>query len=57
MQFGFDPDDPDGPHRIENHAEHRVVYASTHDSDTVRGWLETAAAGASTLDDVGVHRR
>jgi 4-alpha-glucanotransferase len=43
MQFGFDPDDPRGPHRIENHVEHRVVYASTHDSDTVRGWIESEA--------------
>jgi 4-alpha-glucanotransferase len=41
-QFGFDPSDPDGPHRIENHVEHRVVYASTHDSDTLRGWYESA---------------
>ena len=42
MQFGFDEDDPTSPHRLENHAEHRFVYSSTHDSDTVRGWLETA---------------
>lgn len=42
MQFGFDPEDPGGPHRLANHAEHRVVYAGTHDSDTLRGWYETA---------------
>ena len=44
LQFGFDPEDPDSPHRLENHAEHRIVYASTHDSDTVRGWLESLDA-------------
>lgn len=43
LQFGFDPEDPGGPHRIANHAEHRVVYAGTHDSDTLRGWYETVA--------------
>src|SRR4051812_37276167 len=41
LQFGFDPDDPRGPHRLENHVENRVVYAATHDSDTVRGWYES----------------
>jgi 4-alpha-glucanotransferase len=44
MQFGFDPDDPDGPHRIENHAADRVAYTGTHDSDTLRGWYETVGA-------------
>ncbi|HEU4656000.1 MAG TPA: 4-alpha-glucanotransferase [Capillimicrobium sp.] len=43
LQFGFDPDDPHGPHRIEQHREHALVYASTHDSDTVRGWYESLA--------------
>jgi 4-alpha-glucanotransferase len=38
LQFGFDPDDPHGPHRFENHVEHRVVYTGTHDHDTARGW-------------------
>src|SRR3712207_8787670 len=36
LQFGFDPEDPDGPHRLANHREHALVYTSTHDSDTVR---------------------
>jgi 4-alpha-glucanotransferase len=40
LQFGFDPDDPDGDHRPENHAEDRVVYTGTHDNDTARGWYE-----------------
>jgi 4-alpha-glucanotransferase len=38
LQFGFDPDDPRGPHRLENHRPHAIVYTGTHDSDTLRGW-------------------
>ncbi|HYM59135.1 MAG TPA: 4-alpha-glucanotransferase [Solirubrobacteraceae bacterium] len=41
LQFGFDPEDPHGPHRPENHVEERVVYTGTHDHDTVRGWYES----------------
>lgn len=40
LQFGFDPNDPHGPHRLENHREDRVVYTGTHDHDTLRGWYE-----------------
>jgi 4-alpha-glucanotransferase len=49
MQFGFDPDDPDGPHRLENHEPNSVVYTGTHDHDTLRGWWESLPAG--TRDD------
>jgi 4-alpha-glucanotransferase len=38
LQFGFDPDDPQGPHRLENHERDSVVYTGTHDHDTLRGW-------------------
>ena len=41
IQFGFDPDDPHGPHRLENHTENRVIYTGTHDHDTVRRWYES----------------
>ena len=41
IQFGFDPDDPEGPHRFENHARDKVVYTGTHDHDTARGWYES----------------
>ena len=41
IQFGFDPDDPDGPHRFENHTRDKVVYTGTHDTDTARGWYES----------------
>ena len=44
IQFGFDPDDLRSPHRIENHAENRVVYTGTHDHDTARGWYESLDA-------------
>ena len=41
LQFGFDRDDPHGPHRPENHVENRVIYTGTHDHDTLRGWWES----------------
>jgi 4-alpha-glucanotransferase len=56
MQFGFDPDDPHGPHRLENHEADSVVYAGTHDTDTLRGWWESlpdarrAAAAAAIAE-------
>ncbi len=40
LQFGFDPEDPDGPHLFANHVENRFVYTGTHDHDTARGFLE-----------------
>lgn len=44
MQFGFDPDDPHGPHRLEHHTADKVAYTGTHDQDTLRGWWESLAA-------------
>jgi 4-alpha-glucanotransferase len=41
LQFGFDPEDPDSPHRLENHVAERVIYTGTHDHDTARGWWES----------------
>lgn len=41
LQFGFDPSDPHGPHRLENHPRRALVYTGTHDNDTLRGWWET----------------
>jgi 4-alpha-glucanotransferase len=29
------------PHRLANHREHQLVYTSTHDTDTARGWFES----------------
>jgi 4-alpha-glucanotransferase len=41
IQFGMDPDQPRSVHRLANHTSDRVVYTSTHDQDTLRGWLES----------------
>jgi 4-alpha-glucanotransferase len=41
LQFAFDPDDPRGPHRLENHGDDVVAYTGTHDTDTLRGWWDT----------------
>jgi 4-alpha-glucanotransferase len=64
LQFGFDPDDPHGPHRLEHHEVDSVVYTGTHDNDTLGGWwssldepsrgaaLERIAAAGLASDDV-----
>jgi 4-alpha-glucanotransferase len=57
VQFGYDPADPHSPHRVARHAEHRLAYASTHDSDTVRGWYESAAEEVRAAVDEDVERR
>src|SRR4051794_21437611 len=63
LQFGFDPDDPHGPHRPENHVENAVVYTGTHDHDTARGWYESlpadlrAAVDAAAGGDAEPHWR
>jgi 4-alpha-glucanotransferase len=41
VQLGFEPHEPESPHRFENHVEQRVIYTGTHDHDTVRGWYES----------------
>ena len=38
LQFGFDPDEPDGTHELDSLERHQVVYTGTHDNDTVVGW-------------------
>jgi 4-alpha-glucanotransferase len=55
-QFGYDPSDPDSPHRVDRHAEHRIAYASTHDSDTARGWYDSAPASVRELVDTDLAR-
>ena len=40
LQFAFGAG-PGNPHRLENHEQQAVVYTSTHDSDTARGWFES----------------
>jgi 4-alpha-glucanotransferase len=41
IQFAFDPDEPDNPHRLHNHRPDDVVYTGTHDHDTIRAWWES----------------
>jgi 4-alpha-glucanotransferase len=57
IQFGFDPDEPDSPHRFENHTEQRIVYTGTHDHDTARGWLESLPPERRALVDAELERR
>jgi 4-alpha-glucanotransferase len=58
LQFGFDPDDPRGPHRLENHRAGQVLYTGTHDNDTLRGWYESLpAARAAQVRAAGVGER
>jgi 4-alpha-glucanotransferase len=59
LQFAFDPDDLDGPHRPRNHRERQVLYTGTHDNDTLRGWWdvlpeESRAAVREDLREAGV---
>jgi 4-alpha-glucanotransferase len=60
MQFGFDPDDPHGPHRLEHHEVDSVAYSGTHDTDTLRGWWESLpdvrrSAALAEIAEAGVH--
>jgi 4-alpha-glucanotransferase len=41
LQFAFDPEEPDNPHRLHNHKPDDVVYTGTHDHDTIRAWWES----------------
>ena len=54
LQFGYDPADRTSPHQVGRHAERRIAYASTHDSDTVRGWYEHAGDAVRALVDADV---
>jgi 4-alpha-glucanotransferase len=57
LEFAFDPDDPRGPHRFENHVENRVIYTATHDHDTLRGWYESLDHATREAVDATVSRR
>ncbi len=54
LQFAFDPDDPRGPHRLENHREDVVAYTGTHDTDTLRGWWDTLEPARQALASAAV---
>jgi 4-alpha-glucanotransferase len=57
LQFGFDPEDPRGPHRLENHVENRIVYTGTHDADTVRGWYDSLPPKRRAEVDAAIEER
>jgi 4-alpha-glucanotransferase len=54
LQFGFDPDAPDSPHRPANHLEDRIVYTGTHDHDTARGWYSALGGAVRAEVDAAV---
>ena len=60
LQFAFDPDDPRGPHRLENHARDVVAYTGTHDTDTAarlvgrRSRRPAAPRSRAALDEAGI---
>jgi len=43
LQFAFD-ENPDNVHQPANHVEDSVVYAGTHDNDTLAGWWASLEA-------------
>jgi 4-alpha-glucanotransferase len=57
LQFGMDPGRPRSPHRPENHVVNRVVYTSTHDQDTTRGWLQSLPPQERAFVDSELARR
>jgi len=57
LQFAFDPQDPHNPHEPANHAEYRLVYTGTHDTDTARGWYESLEPGRRALLDAQLTER
>ena len=56
IQFGMDPDQPRSIHRLANHTADRVVYTSTHDQDTARGWLESLGESQRAFVDSEIAR-
>ncbi len=42
LQFGFDPDSYDSEYLPHKYDHNCVVYAGTHDNETIMGWLENA---------------
>jgi 4-alpha-glucanotransferase len=56
LQFGFGSDDPENVHHPRNHAEDVVVYTSTHDNDTVRGWYDSLSPEVRTEVDAEIDR-
>ncbi len=45
LEFAFDPKGSDSEYLPHNYQRNCVVYAGTHDNETIEGWLSTAPAG------------
>jgi 4-alpha-glucanotransferase len=56
LQFAFDPEEPDNPHRLHNHKVDDVVYTGTHDHDTIRGWWESLGDESRSEVDAALAR-
>jgi 4-alpha-glucanotransferase len=56
LQFAFDPDEPNSPHRLHRHRPDDVVYTGTHDHDTIRGWWESLDGDTSAEVERAVAR-
>ena len=56
IQFGMDPDEPRSIHRLANHTADRLVYTSTHDQDTARGWLQSLSERRRAFVDSEIAR-
>ena len=54
MQFSFDAESSN-PHKLANHPARSVVYSSTHDSPTARGWWESQGADTQNWLDLGTN--
>ena len=42
LQFGFDDNNSDNPHRPANITRDRIVYTGTHDNDTTASWWDSS---------------
>lgn len=49
LEFAFDPDDPDNEYLPHNFTENCIVYAGTHDNDTVQGWMANTPKESTDL--------
>ena len=49
LEFAFDPDDPDNDYLPHNYTENCVVYAGTHDNDTIQGWMASMPEESTDL--------
>ena len=45
LEFAFDPKGADSEYLPHNYPHNCVVYAGTHDNETIEGWLASAAPG------------